>query len=133
MDSKEHTIIMAYLQFLEAAQPQHGPLLVTTVEAVGPPPAVDSNGAIRTISESLQYWTAVGFTRSYASAMADNFATNSWLQYGDAESTKDEPKMVSELARARFWKSVSEWLKETDPLPMRPATDPAWLTEALTT
>jgi hypothetical protein len=131
MESKEHKIITAYLQHLEATQPQYGPLLVSTVEAVGPPPAVDSDGSIRTISESLHYWTAVGFTRSYASAMADHMATDAWLKYGDAESEKDEATMVSELARARFWKSVSEWLKEIDPLPMRPATDPAWLTDAL--
>lgn len=127
MPSDGGEIIEAWLTYLETAQPSHGSLLTRTVEAVGPPPAVTSGGAIVTIGEHLEYWSAVGFTQSYAGSRADRFRIKAWLDYSDAENAGDEQKMVRDLARARFWESVRDWVQSVDPLPLRPETEPAWL------
>jgi hypothetical protein len=129
MATEGATIIEAWLHQLELTQPSHGPLLRSTVEAVGPPPAVYEDGSIESIGNGIKYWVAAGFTQSYASLTADRFRTDAWLNYGKAETAGDELRMVDELARARFWESVGGWAATVDPLPIRPEKDPSWLTE----
>ena len=63
-------IIEAWLNELEARQPQHGPLLQSTLDAVGNLPTLGDDGNIYTVSHN-GYWVAVGYSQSYARNRAD--------------------------------------------------------------
>jgi hypothetical protein len=120
------SIIQAWLNELEAAQPQHGPLLQSTLDKVGALPAVSDDGSIYTVSHN-RYAYAAGYTRSYTSMQADHRRMAAVLAGAEARETKDEPTMVRKEAEAEFWKSVRLWVDSAAPSRMAPDVVPGWL------
>jgi hypothetical protein len=119
-------IIEIWLNELEAAQPQHGPLLVSTLDVVGNLPAVSDDGSIYTVSHN-KYWYAAGYAQSYAKARADSRRIDAVLAEADAKKVKDEPTMVRKEAEAEFWESIQDWVEATGPSRMKPEPVPGWL------
>ncbi len=119
-------IIAAWLNELEATQPQHGPLLRSTLDRVGNLPAIGDDGNIYTVSHD-QYWYAVGFARAYASHQADYRRMHAVLAEATAKETRDELTMVRKEAEAEFWRSVQQWVDSVDPSRMKPDVVPGWL------
>jgi len=114
------------LNELETKQPDHGPLLKSTIEAVGNLPAVSDDGTIYTVSHN-QYWYAAGFARSYASNVADRRRIEAVLAGVQAKEANDEPAMVRKEAEEQFWESVQGWIDSTGPARMAPDVPPDWL------
>ena len=120
------SIMEAWLNELEAAQPQHGPLLQSTLDQVGNLPAVGDDGSIYTVSHD-RYWYAAGSARSYTSIQADNRHIVAVLAEAKAEETKDELTMVRKEAEAEFWETVKTWVDSAAPSRMAPDVIPTWL------
>jgi hypothetical protein len=119
-------IVEAWLNELEAAQPQHGPLLRNTLDQVGNLPAVGDDGSIYTVSHD-RYWFAAGCARSYASIQADNRRITAVLAEAQAKEARDDPTMARKEAEAEFWESVKHWVGSAAPSRMAPGVMPAWL------
>jgi hypothetical protein len=120
------SIMDAWLNALEAAQPQHGPLLQSTLDQVGNLPAVCDDGSIYTVSHD-RYWYAAGYARSYTSIQADNRHIAAVLAEAKAKETKDELTMVRKEAEAEFWETVKTWVDSAAPSRMAPDVIPTWL------
>ena len=108
------SVIEAWLNELEAAQPQYGPLLKSTLGKVGNLPVVGDDGIIYTVSHD-RYWYAVGYARSYASSRADNRRITAVLAAAEPNETKDEVTMIRREAEAEFWQSVQLWVDSAAP------------------
>jgi hypothetical protein len=121
------SIMQAWLNELEAAQPQHGPLLQSTLAKVGNLPAVSDDGSIYTVSHN-RYWYAAGYTRSYTSLQANHRRIAAVLAEAKAKETRDEPTMVRKEAEAEFWESVQGWVDSSAPSRTAPDVMPDWLT-----
>jgi hypothetical protein len=119
-------IMQAWLNELEAVQPQHGPLLQSTLNKVGALPAVSDDGSIYTVSHN-RYWYAASYTRSYTSLQADHRRMAAVLAEAAAKETKDEPTMLRKEAEAEFWESVRLWVDSAAPSRMAPDVVPDWL------
>lgn len=120
------SIMQAWLNELEAAQPQHGPLLQSTLDKVGALPAVSDDGSIYTVSHN-RYSYAASYTRSYTSLQADQRRIAAVLAEAEAKDAKDEPTMVRKEAEAEFWESVRLWVDSAAPSRMAPDVVPGWL------
>lgn len=119
-------IIQAWLKELEAAQPQHGPLLQNTLDRVGNLPAVGDDGIIYTVSHD-RYWYAAGYARSFASLQADNRRISAVLAEARARESRDEHTMVRKEAEAAFWETVQQWVDSAAPARVTPDVVPGWL------
>src|SRR5262249_13139130 len=119
-------VVRAWLDALEATQPQHGPLLQRTVDAVGGLPAVSEDGSIRTISDR-SFWVAAGFAQTYATRAADRRRIQAVLDEAQAGELKDEPTMVQKEAEAEFWSSIQAWIESNGAARMRSDPLPGWL------
>lgn len=119
-------IIEAWLDELEAMQPEYGPLLQSTLDLVGNLPAVGADGNIYTVSHN-RYWTAVGYSQSYARNRADGRRIDAVLAEAQAKDAGNEPAMVRKETEAEFWATVQGWVNSNEPSRMLPDVLPSWL------
>jgi hypothetical protein len=119
-------IIDLWLNELEKVQPQHGPLLQSTVDEVGQLPAVNDNGSIYTVSHN-GYGFAAGFAKGYARRRAENLQRYAVVAKIEARKTKNEPVMVQKEDEADFWGSVKSWVEAVGVTRMKPDPLPEWL------
>jgi len=127
MSDRSNEMIEAWITAMEAAQPQYGPLLQSTVDEVGYP-AIDDQGKIRTIGERFAFWGAIGFMQGYAGSRTENrYYDIMGRQYPALEAAGDEEGMVLARKRGQFFESLSQWIRSNEPegLPMK--STPDWL------
>ena len=127
MSDRGTEMILAWIQAMEDAQPQHGPLLQSTVDTVGYP-AIDDDGVIRTVGESFAFWSAIGYMQGFAGHNTETrYYDIMGREYPALEAAGDEEGMVRARKRGQFFETLSRWIKSTEPegLPMK--TVPDWL------
>ncbi len=125
--SRSSEMIIAWIKAMEAAQPQYGALLQSTVDQVGYP-AIDSSGIIRTIRDDMEYWGAVGYMGGFAGTRVENMMYEALgSDYPKCKAAGDEEGMVRAMAKGKFYESFAAWIKGTEPqkLPMKEIPD--WL------
>ena len=119
-------IIEAWLDELEANQPEHGPLLQSTLDAVGYLPVVGDDGNLYAVSHS-RYWVAVGYSQSYARGRAERRRIDSVLAEAQASKVGDALTMRQKEAEAQFWDSVQAWVNVNEPSSVTADGVPDWL------
>ncbi len=127
MSDRGTAMILAWIQAMEDAQPQYGPLLQSTVDEVGYP-AIDGEGKIRTVGESFDFWSAIGYMQGFAGNRTETrYYEIMGREYPALEAAGDEEGMVRARKRGQFFETLSQWIKSTEPegLPMK--TLPDWL------
>lgn len=127
MSDRSAEMIEAWINAMENAQPQYGPLLQSTVDKVGYP-AIDGEGKIRTIGEEFAFWNAIGYMQGFAGNSTENrYYEIMGSEYSALEAARDEEGMVLARKKGQFFESLSEWIKSNEPegLPMK--TTPDWL------
>jgi hypothetical protein len=126
-------MIQAWIQAMEDAQPQYGPLLESTVQKVGYP-AIDDSGVIRTIGEKMNYWGAIGYMQGYAGSRVENMMYHVLgAEYPKLEAAGDEEGMVLALRKGKFYETFHQWIKATEPQPLPMKEIPEWLTPFMDT
>lgn len=120
-------MIYAWIQAMEDAQPQYGPLLQSTVDKVDYP-CIDQDGVIRTISEGLTYAAASGFMQGCASSHVENMKNHLLAhEYTKLKAAKDEEGMAVALAKWNFYKTLHQWIQSNDPQKLPMNETPGWL------
>jgi hypothetical protein len=119
-------IVSAWLDELEAHQPNHGELLQATLDAVGELPAAYDDGCIYTVSHN-RYWVAHGFASTCAKGVADMRRQSAVIGEMEAQKRKDEPRMVVLEQEGLFWESIRDFVESAGAARMAPPVVPAWL------
>jgi hypothetical protein len=126
-------MIDAWIRQLEVQQPDFGPLLQSTVDAVGALPAIDSSGVIRTIGDDIAFWMASGFAKAYAAQMVEYKQVSVMgADYPRLRAAGDEEGMIQALEKNKFYETLHTWIETTEPLQRRMAETPQWLAPFLT-
>jgi hypothetical protein len=126
--SRGSEMIEAWIAHMERAQPQYGPLLQSTVDEVGPLPAIDEGGAIRTIREDIKFWMAAGYAQAYAATLVDHKRINVMGgEYPKLREAGDEEGMVLARQKGKFYETLRDWIKSTEPMQLPMKQIPDWL------
>ncbi len=128
MMSKGGEMIHAWIKQMELEQPEYGHLLQSTVDKVGPLPAIDDIGAIYSIADDMKFWMASGFAKAYAASVVKNMqVTLMGGRYPELRAAGDEEGMIDALEKNKFYESFHAWIQSTEPLRRRMTEIPAWL------
>jgi hypothetical protein len=126
--SKSARMIEAWIYAIENEQPQYGPLLLATVNTVGPLPAIGDDGEIHTIREGLQFWIASGYAQAFAASRVESMRIRLMgKDYPKLESVGDERGMVSAQKQGEFYETLHSWILSNDPTPLPLEVVPEWL------
>jgi hypothetical protein len=121
-------MIDAWIKQMVLEQPEYGPLLRSTVEKVGPLPAVDESGTIYSIGDDMKFWMASGFAKSYAATSVGYMRINVMGgEYPQLKEAGDEEGMILALEKGKFYETLEAWIQSTEPLKRRMTEIPAWL------
>jgi hypothetical protein len=121
------TMISAWVQAMEDAQPQYGVLLESTVDKVGYP-AIDQDGVIRTIRDNMAYWGACGYMQGFARTRVERmYYRVMGDEYPKLQAASDEEGMVLALAKGEFFETFTQWIKSTEPQKLPMKETPVWL------
>jgi hypothetical protein len=126
--SKGAAMIDAWVDQMEQAQPEYGPLLISTTEKVGVLPAIDDDGSIKSISDGIKFWAASGFAQSFTAQSVENRRIELLgSEYPELEAAGDEDGMILAQQKAEFYETLQEWIEDTEPQQRCIAEVPAWL------
>jgi hypothetical protein len=123
------TILEAWLEALADNQTEFGPLRQSTVNEVGPVPAVASDRPeVFTISDDM-YIDAAAYTEARIVTGLEFKHNRLIVEREEARKIKDEDTMIRKEDEARFWSDVSAWVKSHGTARKMPDPIPSWLAQ----
>jgi len=110
IDKNIQNAVLSWLGQLEPGRPEDGTFTTAVVEAAGPLPILLGNFGPKGSTMDIAY--SKDFAKTFAETIAENkYWAPAWSAYGDVKSAGDPDATGKELARARYWSAVIEWIK----------------------
>jgi hypothetical protein len=124
---RQGEILTAWLQELANAQPEFGPLLQSTVDRVGALSAAGDGGVIYAVSHR-RYRFAARASETGVTRLIGTIRNRAIVAGEEARDAKDEPTMIQNEDKVRFWTDVLDWVESAGAARMHPDPVPDWIT-----